>query len=116
MLFRSFPPPSRFFATLFFGLALAGILGGCTYKSEIRQGNDKLPEQITELKTGMNKNEVRELLGESRTPRVFASDNWVYYYRQRQGGFIPTVTAIGVELVFEGDTLIEIRPLNVDES
>lgn len=99
---RAFAPAAFL---LFFSAA------GCAYKSEIRQGNDALPDKIAELRAGMSKDEVRKLLGENRTPGFFAEDNsWFYYYRRRSPGFFPSTQTWSVELVFDGDALSEIRP------
>ncbi|MGI9296287.1 MAG: outer membrane protein assembly factor BamE [Gammaproteobacteria bacterium] len=114
-------PITRFFRRLrrvlpgaILGAMISGaVLGvaGCSYKSEIRQGSDTLPEKIAELYTGMTRTEVLELLGANRVPAVFADDEWIYYYRRRSPGFLPQTETWGIRLVFDGEILDEIRPL-----
>ena len=94
-------------------LAAALLLAaGCSYKSEIRQGDDGLPDKLAALQTGMTRAEVRELLGDSRVPQVFAGGEIIYYYRRRAPGFFSTTQTWGVALTFDGETLAEIRPLS----
>lgn len=106
-----------FWRAVFFIVATGALAatGGCSYKSEIRQGNDTLPDKIGELKLGMTREEVRELLGKTRTPEVFATDEWIYYYRWREAGFFPKTRTWGVVLEFDGDALAVIRPLAGDD-
>ena len=91
--------------------AILAFAAGCSYKSEIRQGDDKLPEKLSSLQTGMTREEVRELLGDSRIPAVFADGEIIYYYRRRAPGFFPKIQTWGVALTFDGETLADIRVL-----
>lgn len=118
---RYYTPPQSFFrrprrflrnAVLFAALAGAFFAAGCTYKSEIRQGNDTLPEKIEKVDIGMSQAEVREILGANRAPSVFENNEWVYYYRRRSPGFFPRTETWGVRLIFDGDILAEIIPLS----
>ena len=92
-----------FFAALF--------ASGCSYKSEIRQGNDALPDVINLLRPGMDRAEVRELLGDNRAPAVFEREGEVYYYRRRTAGFFPKVEEWSVRLTYENDKLARIETL-----
>lgn len=100
----------------FLPFAALCIAASCTYKSEIRQGNDTLPDKISELQVGMTQTEVRELLGANRAPVVFTGDDWVYYYRRRSPGFFPKIESWGVVLMFDDEVLSEIRPLSGPEA
>ena len=99
-------------------VAVAGLFAaaGCSYKTEIRQGDTMLPGKIPLLQTGMTREEVTELIGSHNVPKVFAGKNWIYYYSVRPSGFAPKFRAEGVELVFDNDILSEIIPLSPDES
>jgi outer membrane protein assembly factor BamE len=46
------------------------------YKIEIVQGNFVSKEQVEALKTGMSRQQVREVLGTSLLTDVFHSDRW----------------------------------------
>ena len=96
---------------LFPAAAFCILAAGCSYKSEIRQGDDTLPDKIAELHIGMSRAEVVDLLGESRFPVVFEGEEMIYYYRRRAPGFFPTTKTWGVALTFDGDSLAAIRPL-----
>lgn len=111
------PPPFsfRFFRLLAAFLCCALVAGGCSYKSEIRQGNDSLPDRLGDLRVGMSRNEVLALLGPNRTPVVFVQDSWIYYYQRRVPGFYPQTEALGVELIFADEQLSEIRPLTPEQ-
>lgn len=104
------PPFFRRFSRLC-AVAVLFFVAGCAYKTEIRQGDIALPEKIALLKIGMTRDEVRATLGENRTPAVFNSAHWVYYYRHRSPGFLPEETSGGVLLEFAGDKLSRIQPL-----
>ncbi|MBE8158016.1 MAG: outer membrane protein assembly factor BamE [Betaproteobacteria bacterium] len=93
------------------------LLSGCAYKSEIRQGSDSLPEKIAELRVGMNKEEVRGLLGQNRFPAFLAEEGaWFYYYRRRSPGFFTETRTWSVKLVFDGEKLSEIVPTKPPEN
>ena len=105
-----FAPLWRYFFRMLAGAAFCAV-AGCSYKSEIRQGDNTLRDKIAALQIGMTRDEVRELLGANRTPEVFSGGEWVYYYRRRIPGFFPTIESGGVTLEFEDDILERIRPL-----
>ena len=90
-------------------------LSGCTYKSEIRQGNDELPRHLEDLKVGMTEQEVTDLLGSSRVPRVFEDDSVIYYFRRRTPGFLPSIESVGVKLTFTDGKLTVIDRLTTDQ-
>ena len=85
------------------------VLTSCSYKSDIRQGDEDLPEKLELLQRGMTKGEVEDLLGPRRAPEVFDSNVWIYYYRHRQGGFFPKTKTAGAILTFTDEYLGEIE-------
>lgn len=111
--FPLFQDKSRLFprrlAPLVFAAALSAT--GCTYKSEIRQGNDMLPEQLEKLEIGMSRDEVLNLMGATLTPPLYTGDDLIYFYRHRSPGFITNTTTWSVELIFEDGALAEVRKL-----
>lgn len=90
-------------------LFFTAVLASCSYKSDIRQGDEELPQKLRLLKIGMKKHEVEEALGTRRSPEVFEGNTWVYYYRHRKGGFFPTTRAAGAILSFEGEFLTDVE-------
>ena len=98
-----------------FLLSAAVLLGGCAYKIEIRQGNDRLLEHFDDLKVGMTREQVVGLLGDSSTPRLFRDNTLLYVYQERPSGFRTSVQRRSVELIFDdGDRLREINLLHDD--
>jgi outer membrane protein assembly factor BamE len=63
------------------------LLFGCvrTYRIDIQQGNIVTPEQIEQLKPGMEKPEVRYLLGAPLVEDPFHKERWDYFYSFRSG-------------------------------
>ncbi|MDM5147410.1 outer membrane protein assembly factor BamE [Candidatus Persebacteraceae bacterium Df01] len=92
-------------------VVIAVFLSSCSYKSEIRQGSDTLPDKISQLSLGMTQSEIIAILGKSRVPSVFESDSWIYYYQRRIAGFLPKTESLGVELEFKNGKLDAINHL-----
>ena len=93
-------------------IILAIAISGCAYKSQIRQGNPDLPEQISQLKIGMTKEEILSRLDKTFIYANFNSENeWTYYYKIREEGFYPNTQSWGITLIFKDNTLTQIIPL-----
>lgn len=81
------------------------------YKIDIVQGNVVTREQAQALKTGMSREEVRDILGSPLLASVFHADRWDYVFSFRRQGQEPqqrklTVFFKGEALErFEGDEL-----------
>jgi outer membrane protein assembly factor BamE len=68
----------------------AGLVAGCgyvpripgvtPYRIEIQQGNYISQEMVSQLKTGMTKEQVRFILGTPMVTDIFHSDRWDYVY------------------------------------
>ena len=79
------------FALVF--VALAGCSGvpripGVTpYRIEIQQGNYISPAMVSQLKTGMSKDQVRFILGTPLLTDIFHAERWDYvYWREASSG------------------------------
>ena len=59
------------------------------YKVEVVQGNFVSKEQVDLLKTGMSRQQVREILGTSLLNDVFHKDRWDYVFTIRRQGVEP---------------------------
>jgi len=82
------------------GAALAAIiavalLGGCglripgvtPFKMEIQQGNYVTQEMVSALRSGMGKEQVRQILGTPLLTDAFHSERWDYiYWREDEWG------------------------------
>jgi outer membrane protein assembly factor BamE len=96
-------------AIISINLAILG-LAGCSwckpYKVDIQQGNVIDQKDTKQLKTGMNKNEVQDLLGTPVLSNGFESNHWTYAYtNQINGGKIEKKV---IELYFNHDKVVKI--------
>jgi outer membrane protein assembly factor BamE len=69
-------------------LGLMGLaLGGCIsiYKADVHQGNILTPQMLESLKLGMNKQQVRFLLGTPSIIDPFHPERWDYIYSEQKG-------------------------------
>ncbi len=106
-------------------LAFAG-LGGCSsfdgasnriasivspYKTDIVQGNVVTREQLVLVKPGMQKAQVRDVLGTALLTSVFHADRWDYVFTLKQQGAQPQSRKVTV--FFKNDLVerIEADPL-----
>lgn len=95
--------------------AVALLLGACSYKIEITQGNPKLVEDFKQLELGMSQDDVNALLQVSQLRRLYKKNTWLYVYEQRDAGFIGEYKAFSAELVFDdAGNLMEINVLRDD--
>lgn len=79
--------PSAF--RLFAALALAVSAGGCgvpralgiaPYKIEVQQGNFLSQEMVSQLQPGMNKEQVRSIMGTPLLTDIFHGERWDYVF------------------------------------
>lgn len=84
------------------------ILGLITpYKLEIVQGNVVTREQAAQVKPGMARAQVRDLLGSPLLTDVFHGDRWDYVFTIKRQGTAPQERRVVV--LFEGDKLKSIE-------
>ena len=71
-------------------LAACGVprIPGITpYKPDIQQGNYVSQEMISQIKTGMSREQVRFILGTPLLTDIFHNDRWDYvYWREAESG------------------------------
>lgn len=76
-----------------FPFALALLLGACAlpdfmapYRIDIQQGNNVTQEMVSQLKSGMSKEQVRFILGTPLLTDIFHGERWDYvYWLDRRG-------------------------------
>lgn len=73
------------------------------YRPEIVQGNFVSREQVALLKPGMNKLQLRQLLGTPLVTSIFHSDRWDYVFTLNRQGLPPQQRRL--TLFFKGDAL-----------
>ena len=95
--------------------ALGAGLGGCAsdserysyipfvYQIDVQQGNAITQEMLAQLKPGMNRNQVRFVMGTPLVQDTFHTDRWDYLYTFQKGGGDRERRLI--TLVFEDDVL-----------
>jgi outer membrane protein assembly factor BamE len=97
---------------LLISLAIACI-GACSfvgfpgvYKINVEQGNIVTQEMVDQLKPGMNRRQVRFVLGTPLIEDTFNQNRWDYLYVKRNGMTVLSESRLTVE--FEGDALVHI--------
>ena len=100
-------------------ILLAALLSACSgarpvvtadtfkpYVPEVVQGNFVSREQRQALRLGMNRAQVRDILGTPLLTSVFHGDRWEYAFSIRRQGVPPQ--AFRLTVYFKGEQLVEI--------
>lgn len=89
---------------------LVAVLAGCSswgfpgvYRINIEQGNIVTVEMLEQLQEGMNRRQVRYILGTPLVEDPFNDDRWEYLYMVRNGE--NTLIDQRLTVYFDGDTL-----------
>jgi outer membrane protein assembly factor BamE len=77
---------------------------GFPYRPNLQQGNWITAEQVSQLQTGMTREQVRYLLGTPTLQDIFRSDRWDYPYYNKPGYGEEQHRKFTVW--FEGDSLV----------
>lgn len=77
------------------------------YKMDIQQGNVVTSKMMLQLRPGMNKSQVRFIMGTPLIQDSFHRDRWDYFYQMRKDGKV--IEQRRVILDFEGDALKRVR-------
>lgn len=91
----------------------AGLVAGCStpkigpHRIDVQQGNALNQENVSRLKPGLNRAQVRFLLGTPLVVDPFRTDRWDYVYLHYKAGKLTEQRRI--TLFFEGDTLARIE-------
>lgn len=100
--------------TLSIALLLPLLLASCSsmptlapHKIEVQQGNYVTQEMVAKLKPGMNKSQVRFILGTPLITDAFHQSRWDYVYRLEKGGEVTEQRKLTV--IFDGDKLLRLE-------
>lgn len=77
------------------------------YRADIHQGNIIEQEMIDRLKPGMNKRQVRHIMGSPLLVDTFHQERWDYFYSLKQDGELQDRKRIS--LFFEGEKLARLE-------
>ena len=92
---------------------LVGLVAGCStprigpHRIDVQQGNALDQENVSRLKLGLNRSQVRFLLGTPLVVDPFRTDRWDYVYVFYKAGKLAEQKRI--TLFFDGDTLTRIE-------
>lgn len=92
---------------------LSSLVAGCSgvnlgpYRIDVQQGNALDQENVARLKPGLNRSQVRFLLGTPLVVDPFRTDRWDYVYVNYKAGKLAEQRRI--TLFFDGDTLTRIE-------
>ena len=92
---------------------LLSLLAGCSsvsigpHRIDVQQGNALDQDNVARLKTGLNRSQVRFLLGTPLVVDPFRTDRWDYVYLYYKAGKLTEQKHI--TLFFDGDTLVRIE-------
>jgi len=67
-------------AALLAGCSVPRIPGVTPYKIEIQQGNYVSQQMVSQLKNGMTKDQVKQILGTPLLTDIFHAERWDYVY------------------------------------
>ncbi|MEZ5503343.1 MAG: outer membrane protein assembly factor BamE [Halioglobus sp.] len=88
-------------------LSACGFLGfPGVYRINVEQGNIVTPEMTAQLQPGMNRRQVKFILGTPLVEDTFDQNRWDYIYVKRNGDKVLSESRLTVE--FDGDTLVRL--------
>jgi outer membrane protein assembly factor BamE len=80
------------------------LVGSITpYRVEVVQGNFVSKEQVEAIKTGMSRQQVRDILGTPLVTSIFHADRWDYVFTLKRQGVAPQERKLAV--FFKGGAL-----------
>ncbi len=88
--------------------AMVFLLSACVYRVDVQQGNLLEEREISEIKVGMTRSQIRFLLGTPVIENPFNQDRWDYMYWFRAGRSREPEQR-WVIVYFEGDKVTEIK-------
>ncbi len=100
----------RQFLVLIVLLLSLSLLSACTiHRLDIQQGNVIEDEQVEKLKLGINKRQVRFIMGTPLITDPFHADRWDYVFTLQPGDKRKITEYQRLTVYFEGDILSKIE-------
>jgi outer membrane protein assembly factor BamE len=101
-------PPPLVWSAIYLLLTLPGCGNNFgfpgVYKINVEQGNVVTEEMVEQLRPGLNRRQVRYIMGTPLIEDSFHSDRWDYRYLMRNGD--QTLSETQLTLWFEADELV----------
>ncbi len=105
-------PRTNSHSTLTLGICALISLSSCgnnfgfpgVYRINVEQGNVVTQEMVEQLRPGLNRRQVRYIMGTPLLEDAFHSDRWDYRYLLRNGN--ETLSTTHLTLWFDGDELV----------
>ncbi len=98
-----------------FVFALAPLVAACNplgvfsvYRMEIQQGNYLTQEMVSQLQSGMTRDQVRFVLGTPLLVDIFHDNRWDYVYRRGRAGS-REIEERRLSVFFENDRLVRVE-------
>ena len=98
---------SRSSAPLCWRAAACRALGIAPYKIEIQQGNFVSQEMASQLKEGMSKDQVRQIMGTPLLVDIFHAERWDYVY-SRADHATASASSASIAIFFEDGKLARV--------
>ena len=92
------------FTTLLIACSTPPKLSG--YKMDIQQGNDVEEDSISQIKQGMSRTQVQNILGTPLMQDDFHANRWDYVFYLKEAGKKPVLKSVAI--IFNGDSVSQI--------
>lgn len=86
------------------GVAIA-LLTACVYRIDFQQGNHLSAQDVAEVKTGMSKQQVRQVLGTPMITDPYHHNRWDYLWYERTGKANDDIQVSRLEVHFDNDVV-----------
>jgi len=96
----------RLFLLVFLLAGISSLPACSSYKMDIQQGNVIEAEQISQLKLGMSRSQVQDLLGTALMQDDFLANRWDYIFYLKKAGKKPTSKSLAI--IFKGNVVQQI--------
>lgn len=97
-----------FLLSVFLISTIAGTSGCTVHRLDIQQGNIIKDEMVDQLKIGINKRQVRFIMGSPLLKDPFHANRWDYVYTNQPGNKREIIEYQHLSVYFEGDKLVKI--------
>lgn len=87
-------------------IAILGLSSCASYKMDIQQGNVVEQEALSQVKPGMSRGQVQNILGTALMQDDFHANRWDYVFYLKKAGKKPELKSVAI--IFNGDVVSQI--------